>query len=56
MHRCPKQEENFLKPNGIYEVECSACGEEVEFFADDEKKRCPKCGVVLDNPRQQTAD
>jgi len=56
MHRCPKEEEKFLKPDGIFEVECSACGEEVEFFADDRKKKCPRCGVILSNPRQRVPD
>jgi hypothetical protein len=30
--------------------------ERLEFFADDEKQKCPKCGLVLTNPRQQVAD
>ena len=55
MNSCPKQEENFLKPDGIFEIDCSACGEAVEFFADDENKKCHRCGVVLANPRQQVA-
>jgi len=56
MHRCPKEEEKFLKADGIFEVKCLGCGEGVEFFADDDKKKCPKCGLVLANPRQQVAD
>ena len=56
MHRCPKEEEKLLKADGIFEVECSACGEDIEFFADDEKQKCPKCGLVIVNPRQQVAD
>jgi len=56
MNRCPKEEEKLLKADGIFEVECSACGEDVEFFADDEKQTCHKCGLVIVNPRQQVAD
>ena len=56
MHRCPKEEEKLLKADGIFEVECSGCGEAVEFFADDEKKKCHKCGLVLVNPRPKAAD
>lgn len=56
MHRCPIEEEKFLKADGILEVECSSCGEDVEFFADDERQKCHKCGLVLANPRQQVAD
>lgn len=56
MHRCPKEEEKFLKADGIYEVECSACGDFVEFFADDQKQKCSKCGLEITNPRQKTAD
>lgn len=50
MHRCPKEEEKFLKPDGIYEVECSGCAEAVEFFADDAQQKCHKCGLVIANP------
>ncbi len=56
MHRCPKQEEKFLKPGQIYDVECSGCGEPVEFFADDREQECRKCGRVLVNPRRQVVD
>lgn len=55
MHRCPREEEKFMKPDGIFEVDCSGCGESIEFFADDEKQKCDKCGLVLVNPRQQAA-
>ena len=56
MHRCPREEEKFLKPDGIFEVDCSGCGETVELFADDEKQKCHKCGLMLVNPRQQVTD
>ena len=52
MNRCPREEQNLTKADQIFEVECKACGDEVEFFADDNKKKCPKCGLVLDNPNQ----
>ena len=56
MHRCPREEEKLLKPEGIYEVECSGCGEAVEFFQDDQTKKCHRCGLVLANPRLQAAE
>ncbi|MHC4119488.1 MAG: FmdB family zinc ribbon protein [Planctomycetota bacterium] len=56
MHRCPRDEEKFLKPDGIYDVECSGCGEAVEFFADDAKQKCHKCGLVLVNPGRWMAE
>ncbi len=56
MHRCPREEEKFLKPGGIFDVECSGCGQAVEFFQDDQTQKCPKCGLVLTNPRQQVAE
>ena len=56
MHRCPREEEKLLKADGIFEVECAACGDEVEFFADDQKQKCHKCGLMLTNPRSQGAD
>ena len=56
LHRCPREEENFLKPKGIYEVECSGCGETIEFFEDDQKRKCHKCGEILVNPRRKSAD
>lgn len=52
MHKCPRQEQRF---EGVFEVECSACGETLEFFGDDEKQKCSKCGVVVVNPNRQEA-
>jgi len=56
MQRCPEEEEKFLNQDGIYEVDCSGCVEAVEFFAEDEKQKCRKCGLVLVNPKRQVAD
>ena len=53
MHRCPRQEHRFWESQGVFEVQCSACGETIEFFEDDEKQKCHKCGVVVVNPKQQ---
>ena len=52
MHKCPGQKQRF---EGVFEVECSACGETLEFFGDDEKQKCHKCGVVGVNPLQRNA-
>jgi len=49
--RCPGQDLRYWKQDAIFEVLCPECGEQVEFFKDDTKRRCPKCKKVLVNPR-----
>jgi len=56
LHRCPREEEKFLKPQGIFEVECSGCGQAVEFFEDDQKRKCGTCGAILVNPRRRAVE
>ena len=41
----------FLKPQDIFEVDCPGCGSSVEFFRDDDKQKCSKCGQVIANPK-----
>ncbi len=51
MLRCPGQDPRFWKPEDIFEVQCHGCGEAVEFFKDEPKLKCRKCGQVVVNPR-----
>ena len=49
--KCPGQDTRFWKPNDVYTVECPKCGKPVEFFKDDIRRRCKKCGHMFINPR-----
>lgn len=48
---CPGQDTSFWGPQDIFDVECSNCGNEVEFFKDDASRRCSKCGGQVANPK-----
>ena len=48
--RCPGQDTRFWKPEDIFDVVCPGCGAKVEFFKDDPKRKCIKCGVEIRNP------
>ena len=50
MQKCPGQDTRFWKPEDTSEVECSKCGQLVEFFKTDGVRRCHKCGVRIVNP------
>ena len=49
--KCPGQDTRFWKPDDVYFVECPKCGQSVEFFKDDIRRRCKKCGHMFINPR-----
>jgi len=49
--KCPGQDTRFWKPNDVYNVECPKCGKPVEFFKDDIRRRCQKCGHMFINPK-----
>ena len=49
--KCPGQDLRFWRPEDVFEVACQACGTSIEFFRDDPRRRCPKCGTRVDNPR-----
>jgi endogenous inhibitor of DNA gyrase (YacG/DUF329 family) len=51
MLRCPGQDIRFWKPEDIFEVKCPGCGETVEFFKDEPKIKCRKCGRMVVNPK-----
>lgn len=48
---CPGQDTRFWRPGDIFDVTCSKCGAEVEFFRDEAKRKCSKCKNVITNPR-----
>lgn len=49
--RCPGQDTRFWKPDDVYTAKCPKCGQPVEFFKDDIRRRCKKCGHMFINPR-----
>ena len=51
MVRCPGQDQRFWKPEDIFEVKCPGCGGPIEFFKDEPKLKCRKCGRVVVNPK-----
>lgn len=48
---CPGQDMRFWRPGDIFDVDCGQCGTPVEFFKDEARRRCPKCGNAITNPR-----
>ncbi|MHB9026149.1 MAG: HD domain-containing protein [Armatimonadota bacterium] len=51
MGKCPGQDIRFWKPDDIFEISCSHCGNLVEFFKNDGIRRCPRCGNRVVNPK-----
>jgi HD superfamily phosphodiesterase len=51
MHKCPGQDQRFWKPEDIFEVQCTGCGHTIEFFKDEPKLKCLKCGQIVTNPK-----
>jgi putative nucleotidyltransferase with HDIG domain len=48
--RCPGQDMRFWKPGDIFETQCPKCGQRVEFFKDEARRKC-RCGHVIVNPK-----
>ncbi len=51
MFRCPGQDQRFWKTEDIFEVNCTQCGEPVEFFKDEPKLKCSNCGCFVVNSK-----
>ena len=51
MVKCPGQDQRFWKPEDIFEVECPDCDHTIEFFKDEPKLKCRKCGQMVANPK-----
>jgi ribosomal protein S27E len=49
--KCPGQDTRFWRPGDIFDVTCSECGSQVEFFKDEARRRCPNCGNRIINPK-----
>jgi Zn ribbon nucleic-acid-binding protein len=49
--KCPGQDTQFWGPDDIYSVECPKCGNSVEFFKDDIRRRCKNCHHMFLNPK-----
>jgi len=53
MLRCPGQDQRFWKPGDVFEVKCPDCGQAIEFFKDEPKLKCRRCGQMVINPKIQ---
>jgi hypothetical protein len=49
--KCPGQDSRYWSEGSIFEVPCPECGEKVEFFKDESKRKCPGCGHRFLNPQ-----
>lgn len=49
--KCPGQDPRFWKFDAIYDVDCPNCGATVEFFKDETRRKCKKCGHRVLNPK-----
>ncbi len=49
--KCPGQDPRYWKFDAIFETECPKCGQAVEFFKDETRRRCKKCGHQVLNPK-----
>jgi hypothetical protein len=49
--KCPRQDSTLLKFDAIFEAPCPKCGQAVEFFKDETRRRCKKCGHQVLNPK-----
>jgi hypothetical protein len=48
---CPGQDTRFWKPGDIFDIVCPSCGGAVEFFKDESRRICKKCGYEIPNPK-----
>lgn len=51
MSKCPGQNTQYWGFDAIYEVSCPKCGSPVEFFRDEVRRKCKKCGEMVFNDR-----
>jgi len=49
--KCPGQDPRYWKFDAIFEAQCPNCGQAVEFFKDETRRRCKKCGNHVLNPK-----
>lgn len=48
---CPGQDTMFWSAKDVFEIPCGECGNMVEFFRDDAKRKCDQCGHIVQNPK-----
>jgi DNA-directed RNA polymerase subunit RPC12/RpoP len=49
--KCPGQDTQKWGPDAVYDVACKKCGNQLEFFKDEMKRRCKNCGGTVFNER-----
>jgi len=49
--KCPGMDPAVWKIDDIFNYPCVHCGAMIEFWKDDVKRPCPRCGLALFNPR-----
>ena len=49
--KCPGQDTQKWGPEAVYDVACKKCGNQLEFFKDELKRRCRECGTMVFNER-----
>ena len=50
LSRCPGQERRFWRSDDTSEEPCPHCGNTIEFWKDDPRRRCISCGQLVRNP------
>ena len=53
MHKCPRQEQRSWAVDECIEVVCPGCSQTMEFFKDEESRKCRKCDRKVMNPKKQ---
>jgi len=49
--RCPGQDKRFWRSEDVFEAPCPHCGESIEFWKDEPRRKCGHCGKVAPNPK-----
>ena len=49
--KCPGQDPRYWKFDAIFETKCPHCGSSIEFFKDETRRKCKKCGNKVLNPK-----
>ncbi len=49
--QCPGQDSRYWDGAAVFEANCPECGSVMEFFKDDNTRKCGQCGHRMLNPR-----
>jgi len=49
--KCPGQDRAYWKGDRVFDLPCPRCGSAVEFFRDENARRCSRCGYRFNNAR-----